>query len=30
MMIAQAQVEGMTFVTRDAHALAYPVRTLLG
>lgn len=28
MMIAQAQIEGMTFVTRDAHALAYPVRTL--
>ncbi len=29
-MIAQAQVEGMTFVTRDAHALAYPVKTLPG
>jgi hypothetical protein len=27
-MIAQAQVEGMTFVTRDAHALAFPVRTM--
>jgi PIN domain nuclease of toxin-antitoxin system len=30
MMIAQAQVEGMTFVTRAAHALAYPVKTLAG
>jgi PIN domain nuclease of toxin-antitoxin system len=30
MLIAQAQVEGMTFVTRDSHALTYPVRTLLG
>jgi PIN domain nuclease of toxin-antitoxin system len=27
-MIAQAQVEGLTFVTRDAHALRYPVHTL--
>lgn len=30
LMIAQAQVEGMTFVTRDAYALTYPVRTLRG
>jgi PIN domain nuclease of toxin-antitoxin system len=27
-MIAQAQFEGMTFVTRDMHALTYPVRTI--
>jgi PIN domain nuclease of toxin-antitoxin system len=27
-MIAQAQVENMTFVTRDAFSLRYPVRTL--
>ncbi len=28
MLIAQAKIEGMTFVTRDARALAYPVSTL--
>jgi PIN domain nuclease of toxin-antitoxin system len=27
-MIAQAQVEGLTLVTRDARILAYPVKTL--
>lgn len=29
-MIAQAQLEGMTFVTRDEHALGYPVAALRG
>jgi len=28
--IAQAQIEGMIFVTRDQHALAYPLETLCG
>jgi PIN domain nuclease of toxin-antitoxin system len=27
-MIAQAQFESMTFVTRDSRALSYPVRTI--
>jgi PIN domain nuclease of toxin-antitoxin system len=27
-MIAQAQVENMIFVTRDAFSLRYPVQTL--
>ena len=27
-MIAQAQVEGLTFVTRDAASLTYPVNTI--
>lgn len=27
-MVAQAQVEGLTFVTADEHALKYPVQTL--
>jgi PIN domain nuclease of toxin-antitoxin system len=29
-MIAQTQVEAMTFVTRDANVLAYPLETLPG
>jgi len=29
MMIAQASIEGMTLVTRDAQILRYPVKTLL-
>lgn len=29
-MIAQAQIEAMTFVTRDAHVLAFPLETLTG
>jgi len=27
-MIAQAQVEGLLFVTRDARALAYSLKTI--
>jgi PIN domain nuclease of toxin-antitoxin system len=27
-LIAQAQVEGLTFVTRDARALTYSVKTI--
>ncbi len=27
-LIAQAQVEGLVFITRDAHSLKYPVRTI--
>lgn len=27
-MVAQAQIEGLTFVTADEHALKYPVHTL--
>jgi PIN domain nuclease of toxin-antitoxin system len=29
MMIAQASIEKMTLVTRDAQILRYPVKTLL-
>jgi PIN domain nuclease of toxin-antitoxin system len=28
-MIAQAQVESLIFVTRDAYGLTYPVKTML-
>lgn len=28
-MVAQAQVEGMTFITRDRHSLSYPVASIV-